>query len=308
MNFTLHQLRIFLEVVASKNISRAADKLHMTQPAVSIQLKNLQDQFDIPLTEIIGKRLYVTEFGFELAKMAEDILAGISTIEHKTMLYKGLLAGKLKIAAVSTGKYILPYYLSDFLSQHAHVELLLDVSQRENAVQSLEDNTVDFALVSIVPENLEVEEEVLIPNKLFMVASPEFVLPEDVITDSRLLDHIPIIFREKGSGTRLLLQQYLDRSHTQPKVKLELTSTEAVKQAVVAGLGVSVLSIFSMHYELKEKVIQIIPFKGFPLKSTWRLIWLKKKKLSPVAQAYLDFIRKEKNDITRRRFSWVDEY
>lgn len=307
MNFTLHQLRIFLEVVSSQSVTKAAEKLHMTQPAVSIQLRNLQNQFDIPLTEVIGKRLHVTEFGHELAQIANGILTDISAIEQRTMQYKGLLAGKLRISSVSTGKYILPYYLSGFMRQHPHVELLLDVSQRLSAIRSLEENTVDFALVSVLPDNLEVEEEMLLSNKLYMVAAGDFALPSQTSANLSLLDQVPLIYREEGSGTRMLLEQYMDQLHVKPKVRLELTSTEAVKQAVIAGLGISVLSVFSMHYELKESALQLIPFQGFPLESQWRLVWLKKKKLSPVAEAYLRFIREEKATIYEKWFGWVKE-
>jgi DNA-binding transcriptional LysR family regulator len=280
----------------------------MTQPAVSIQLKNLQDQFEIPLTEVIGRKLHVTDFGFELAAIAEDILNNVSTIQHKALSFKGLLAGKLSIASVSTGKYIMPYFLSDFLKKHPHIDLRLDVSQREKVIKSLEENSVDFALVSVAPENLEVNQEILMPNKLFLVAPGEIELPEQSLPDSAQLGNIPIIFREKGSGTRLVLEQYLDKFHVNPMVKLELTSTEAVKQAVIAGLGVSVLSVFSIRYELMEKALKIIPYKGFPLLSEWRLIWLKEKKLSPVAQAYLAFIRREKSAIFQQKFSWVNGF
>ena len=175
-------------------------------------------------------------------------------------------------------------------------------------VKCLEDNTAEFALISVVPEHLEVEEEILLPNKLFMVSSSEHAMSEQLFSDTIQLNQVPIIYREKGSGTRILLEQHMDRLQVKPKVKLELTSTEAVKQAVIAGLGVSVLSIFSMRYELAEKAVQIVPFKGFPLSSHWRLVWLKKKRLSPVGQAYLDYIREEKSLINEKQFSWANDY
>jgi DNA-binding transcriptional LysR family regulator len=153
-----------------------------------------------------------------------------------------------------------------------------------------------------------VNQEVLMPNKLFLVAPKVFHLPDHKGANAGSFSDVPIIFREKGSGTRLVLEQYMNKIHVHPKVKLELTSAEAVKQAVIAGLGMSVLSIFSIHLELMNKALKIVPFKGFPLVNQWRLVWNKDKKLSPVAQAYLAFIKKEKAAIVEKKFSWMHNF
>ncbi|MFN5506326.1 MAG: LysR family transcriptional regulator, partial [Flavobacteriia bacterium] len=154
MNYTLNQLRIFLKIVQKESITRAAEALFLTQPAVSIQLKNFQDQFDIPLTEIVNKKLYVTDFGREVAAAAEKILEEVYAINYKTSQYKGQLSGRLRISVVSTGKYIIPYLLTDFLKTHPGVELVLDVSNRANVTLNLERNETDFSLVSVLPERL----------------------------------------------------------------------------------------------------------------------------------------------------------
>ena len=308
MNFTLHQLKVFSQVVNSRSVSKAADLLHMTQPAVSIQLKNFQNQFEIPLTEVIGRKLHVTDFGIEMARIAEEILQNVSEIQQKTQIYKGLLAGALKVDSVSTGKYILPHYITGFLQRNPYVDLNLEVSQREKVLKSLEENKVDFALVSIKPENLEVQEESLMPNYLFLVASGEFLQANAGVKEQLLFQKTPVIFREKGSGTRRILEQYMDKYQVKPQVKFELTSTEAVKQAVIAGLGISVLSVYSMKFELKENILSILSFPGFPLQNHWRLIWLKDKKLSPVALAYLNYIRNEKAKIYEKNFKWAEKY
>jgi DNA-binding transcriptional LysR family regulator len=309
MNFTLHQLKVFTQIVKSRSVSKAAELLHMTQPAVSIQLRNLQDQFEIPLTEVIGRKLHITDFGFEMARQAEEILQSVAEIQQKAQQYKGLLAGALRIDSVSTGKYILPHFLTGFLKKNPYIDLSLEVSQRENVIRSLEENRVDFALVSVVPEHLEVNEEQLMPNRLFLVASAGFSVQEADTEEPVPWQHLPIILREKGSGTRWILEQHIHRHHINPpQVKFELASTEAVKQAVVAGLGVSVLSVYAMKFELKENILSVIPFPGFPLLNQWRLIWLKDKKLSPVAQAYLEYIRTEKGRIYENNFKWAEAY
>lgn len=305
MNFTLHQLNIFQTVVRLKSITKAAEVLHMTQPAVSIQLKNLQDQFDIPLTEVIGRQLYITDFGLELATITEKILVDVDTIQHKMRAYKGILSGTLRMAGVSTGKYIMPYFLSDFMEEYQAIDLVLDVTNRGKVIESLAKNEVDFAVVSVLPAQLEVEEEKLMPNKLLFIGSPGRPWPPE--NDAEFAS-IPLIHREEGSGTRMIIDAYFQEMKVTPKVRLTLTSSETVKQAVIAGLGVAALSVFSLRNELERGEVQILPLNGFPLLSEWRLIWLKNKRLSPVCKAYLDFIRTHKNAIFDRHFSWTNQY
>lgn len=280
----------------------AARELFMSQPAISIQLRNFQSQFDIPLTEIIGRRLHITDFGYEIAKIAKDIIEKSSSIESKLLAYKGLLAGKLKMVSVSTGKYILPYFLTDFVKEHQGVDLNMQVCHRQKALQLLESNEAEIALVSVKPDELDVEEEVLMPNLLFLVGPGNM----DLKKGETGIQDLQAIYREKGSGTIIMLEKYMADNHPAPKIKLELTSTEAVKQAVMAGLGVSILSIFCMHYELQERNIRIIKADDFPLVSEWRFIWLKDKSLSPVAQAFIKHVRAEKENILARHFSWVE--
>jgi len=165
MHYTLNQLQVFLKVVQTESVTKASEELFLTQPAVSIQLKNFQDQFDIPLTEVVGRKLYVTDFGKEIAVAAENILNQVHAINNKTLAYKGQLAGRLKISVVSTGKYVMPYFLTDFIKKNNGVDLLMDVTNKNKVIESLEKNEVDFALVSILPSKLNVEKLDLLQNK-----------------------------------------------------------------------------------------------------------------------------------------------
>lgn len=295
MNYTLHQLQIFLQVVRQKSITKAAEELHMTQPAVSIQLKNFQNQFDIPLTEVIGKKLYVTDFGRSVAEIAENVLREADALINKTKDYHGLLTGNLRISSASTGKYVIPYFLSKFLHRHSSIELKLDVSNKTTVLKNLENNEIDFALVSVLPSTLNVEQEILLQNKLFLVNSTKKLQPNR-----------PLIYREAGSATRSAMDQYF-QDHTTRK-SIELTSNEAVKQAVIAGLGYSIIPLIGIKNELSNKQLFIIPSKGLPIVTHWRLIWLKNKKLSPVAIAYLEYIRAEKDMITEKQFAWYSNF
>ena len=291
MNYTLHQLLIFLEVVKKQSITKAAAAMYMTQPALSIQLKNFQNQFDIPLTEVIGKQLYVTDFGKSIAEIAENVIQEADAIKYKTKEYSDLLAGKLRISSASTGKYVIPYFLSGFQKRYSGIDIILDVSNKTTVVQNLKDNEVDFALVSVVPEGIDIEEELLLENKIFKVSNKNISTKES-----------PLIFREDGSATRMAMDQYYKKAKERKSIKL--TSNEAVKQAVIAGLGNSLIPLIGIKNELNNGELHIIPSKGLPIVTSWRLIWLKKKKLSPIALTYLDFLRENKEDIIQRKFDW----
>lgn len=307
MNYTLHQLQVFLKVTQTKSITKAAEELHLTQPAVSIQLKNLQDQFEIPLTEVVGRQLYVTEFGKEIAIAAENILNEVYAINYKTSAFKGQVTGRLKISVVSTGKYVMPYFLSDFMKEHQGVELLMDVTNKNKVMESLENNEVDFALVSILPTTLNVEKLDLLQNKLYLVGNSSPILSKKT-TVKGIFEKLPIIFREKGSGTRQTMEAFFNRNEIAVLKKMELSSNEAVKQALLAGLGYSIMPLIGIRNELQNKELQIIPVKGLPITTTWRIVWLKGKKLSPVSAAYLTYLQQNIANIVQHKFTWYEQY
>ncbi len=307
MNYTLHQLQVLWKITQTKSITKAAEELHLTQPAVSIQLRNFQDQFEIPLTEVIGRKLYVTDFGKEIASAAETIINEVYAINYKTQAFKGQLSGRLKLSVVSTGKYVMPYYLSEFMKNNIEVELEMDVTNKSKVLKSLKKNEIDFALVSILPNDIAVESMPLLDNKLFLVGN-RFT---EINQDSSLLNYVanqPLIYRELGSATRLSMENFLDKTGINPNMKIQLTSNEAVKQSVIAGLGLSIMPLIGLKNELENGDIKIIPVKNLPIISTWRLIWLKGKKLSPVAKAYLEFVYLKNEDIKINHFSWINYY
>jgi DNA-binding transcriptional LysR family regulator len=306
MNFTLHQLRVFLVVTEKKSITLAARELNMTQPAVSIQLKNLQDQFDLPLTEVIGRKLYITDFGREIERIAHRVLDEVAAIKDHSLRYQGILSGKLRISTVSTGKYIMPYFLKKFLSEHPQVELEMEVSNMNKVLEGLRNNEVDVALVTVLPTDIDLFEEVLMPNRLFLMGSTENILPTQSTTGSSLFKDLPLIYREEGSGTRHTMQQYFQKANINPRIGLSLASNEAVKQAVLAGLGYSVLPLVSVGDELKLNKLSVIPVKGFPLRSEWRLVWLQKKQVTSVAAAFLHYMRENKQAIYEKHFAYLE--
>lgn len=307
MNYTLHQLQIFLKIAEFKSITKASEALHLTQPAVSIQLKNFQDQFPIPLTEVVGRQLYITDFGMEIANASEKILNEVNNINYKTFAYKGQLTGRLKISIVSTGKYVMPFFLSDFMKDHSGVDLIMDVTNKSRVVESLELNEVDFALVSVLPKKLKIDKVPLMQNNLFFVASSQLVIKKS-LSRKKLFEEFPLIYREPGSATRNAMETFILKNKFSVSKKMELTSNEAVKQAVLSGLGCSIMPIIGIRNEIKNKELQIVPVKGLPISTEWNLIWLKSKKLSPVALAYLDFLNLKKDGIIKQMFTFSNDF
>lgn len=307
MHYTLNQLQIFLKVVQTESVTKASQELHLTQPAVSIQLKNFQDQFDIALTEVIGRKLHITDFGREIAEAAENIIQQVNAINFKTLAYKGQLTGKLKISVVSTGKYVLPYFLANFMKQHTGIELIMDVTNKTKVIESLENNEVDFALVSILPTTLHLEKLDLLQNKLYLIGNAKNRFKKGISTKEIFKD-LPLIFREKGSGTRQTMESFIESNNISVLKKMELTSNEAVKQALLADFGYSIMPLIGVKNELHNNELQIIPIKGLPIKTTWSLVWLKGKKHSPVSLSFLNYLKKEKSHIVRDTFSWYEEY
>jgi DNA-binding transcriptional LysR family regulator len=302
MNYTLNQLQIFLKISQTVSITKAAEELHLTQPAVSIQLKNFQDQFDIPLTEHIGRKIYITEFGKKIAEAAENIINEVNTINYQTAAFKGLLTGKLKISVVSTGKYVMPFFLTEFINKNPNVEIQMDVTNKSKVVESLELNEVDFALVSILPTKLDLEKIDLLENNLYLVGSgTDYAsIPSDT---KEMFEKLPLIFRESGSGTRLTMEQFIEKQNLNIRKMMELTSNEAVKQAVLAGLGFSIMPIIGISDEINSGKLKIIPVDGLPLKTMWQITWQKNKKPSPVFQAYLKFLTENKASIITKYFT-----
>jgi DNA-binding transcriptional LysR family regulator len=303
----LNQLRIFLKIVQTESITKASEELHLTQPAVSIQLKNFQEQFEIPLTEIIGKKIFITDFGREIGEAAESILNEVYAINHKADAYKGFLTGRLKISVASTGKYVIPYLLSPFLKKYKNIELLLDVTNKTKVIESLVKNEIDFALVSVLPEKLNFQKIKLMPNKLFLVGNKEKSF-DPVSNDKSILESIPLIFREEGSATRDAMEKYIDKIQLTGIKKMEFVSNETIKQAIIAGLGYSIMPMIGLRNELSNDQLQIIPMEGLPLCTDWYLIYLDNKKLSPIAKTFVDYIEKEKGKIIKENFSWVENY
>lgn len=307
MNFTIHQLILLTRVAEYQSITKAAEALHLTQPAVSIQLKKLQEQFPVPLFHIRSKRLFMTDFGAELVQSSLEVIRKLEELHYRAKGSSGSLSGKLKLSIVSTGKYIMPYFLESFLTQHPEVELRMDVTNKAGVIQALEHSDAEMALVSALPRQLKIAELPLLHNHLYLVAGKT----TPVETRQHTLEDLKgmsLIFRETGSATRMAMEQVFERKKVGGQKELELTTNEAIKQAIIAGLGCSVMPLIGLKNELQNGDVQIIPVNGLPLVTQWRLIWLSTRTLSPVAKAYTMHVTKEREAIYKAHFSWTEQY
>lgn len=283
MNFTLHQMRVFHAVAETGSVTRAGDMLYLSQPAVSVQLRNFSRCFGSPLYEWVGKRLVLTELGERVLEDAREILNRAEQLGEQAQTDG--LTGKIAIASVSTGKYLLPRFLADFAASHPAVALQLTVTNRQSVLQSLAEGEMDYAFVSRMPAHLECESLELLPNRLFIVAPAGWEIPREDEALNSWLEASPFIMREPGSGTRQAMERFLQARGVSPWSPFELATNEAVKQAVVAGMGISLMAEAGFQAELRLGQIEVMPV-GEEMDLAWRLIRLKTKPISPLREHF----------------------
>jgi len=302
MNYTFHQLKIFVKVAELQSITRAAEELHLTQPAVSIQLKKLQDQFELPLTEVIGRQLFITDFGEEIAKRGRKILNEADDIKYTLDRYKGLLTGKIKISIVSTAKYAIPYFLKPFMDLHSGIDISIDVSNKEKVVESLVKNDTDFAMISVLPENMKLNSIELMENRLYLAGNEDLNVD---ISKPKDLEKVTLLFREEGSATRRAMEHFLTANNVSVGKSIQLVSNEAIKQSIIAGIGVSVVPLIGLRTALKSEKIKIYPLEGLPIVTNWYLVSLQGKKLTPAQIALTQYFEANKAKTVNEHFSWT---
>lgn len=294
MNFTLHQLNVFGMVARHKSMTEAARQLHMTQPAVSIQIKQLQEAVDIPLVEVVGRKLYLTEAGKKLYQAYQAVDQELESFDAAISQLKGGLKGTLNISCASTAKYFLPYLLGEFKNRYPQVDIALKVTNRNEVLRHLSQNEYDLAVLSQVPEDSSTTAIPFLDNPLIIGAPVDHPLAKtnDVSLDQ--LQGQPFIYREKGSGTRMVMEEYLRDNGISPIPTMELGTNEAVKQAIRAGIGLSIVSELSLANEVTLNQISVLDMPDFPIITRWNVIYRNNKKLTPVTENFLSFLQ-EKN-------------
>lgn len=290
MNLTLRQLKVFESVARLLSFTRAAEELFLSQPAVSIQVKQLEESVGLPLFEHIGKKVHLTEVGREVHQCARAVFQQLEEMEEAVNAMKGVSAGRLDIAVASTVNYFAPRLLAVFSQRYPGVELTLEVTNRENLVRLLEANEKDMVLMGQPPEKLDLEAEPFMENPLVVIAPPGHPLEnERSIPPQRLSEEI-FVMREPGSGTRLAMERFFQDQGLTIRTGMEMTRNEAIKQAVRSGMGLGVVSMHTIDLELETDSLRVLDVDGLPIPRKWFIVHRRNKRLSPSAQAFRDFV------------------
>ncbi|MFA5170505.1 MAG: LysR substrate-binding domain-containing protein [Sulfuriferula sp.] len=305
---TLHQLKIFEVVARNLSYTRAAEELHLTQPTVSIQLKQLTDIVGLSLLEQVGKRIFLTDAGHELLKLCHNIFDGIARFEMMTSDIKGVKAGKLRIAAISTSKYFVPRLLGPFYAQFPGIEISLKVTNRERLLQRLSNNEDDLYILGQPPEHMDIKLEPFLENPLVVLAPHNHPLAGQKNISAARIAEEPFLIRESGSGTRLATEKFFNKQKLTINVRMELGSNEAIKQAVAGGLGIAVLSAHTLALERNTDELTVLDVEGFPIKRNWYVAYPTGKQLSIVASTFLDFLRTESKPMAERYMQGLPNY
>ncbi len=290
MHMTLRQLTLFKAVAEHLSFTRAAADLSLTQPAVSIQIKQLESNVGMPLFEQIGKKIYLTDAGRELYATCHDIFARLEALEMSLSELQGAIKGQLKLSVVTTATYFTPHLFSEFLRLYPEVNIRLNVTNRIHILERLANNEDDLVVMGQVPEQLNVQAHQFLENPLMIIAHPQHQLVGKKRIPLAALAEETFLVREIGSGTRLAMERCFASHHVELKTGMELGSSEAIKQGVIAQLGLSVLSQHTLTLELASGVIRLLDVENFPLIRHWYIVHLTEKKLSLVARTFLNFL------------------
>ncbi|HVW64490.1 MAG TPA: LysR family transcriptional regulator [Nitrosospira sp.] len=293
LHLTLRQLKVFESVARNLSFSRAAEELHLTQPAVSMQIKLLEDSVELPLFEQLGKKIYLTDAGRELYQYSKAISQQLADMELALDELKGLERGKLHISVVSTANYFAPHLLAKFCQRYNRVTVSLNVSNRETVLKHLADNLTDLAIMGLPPDDLDIVSESFMENPLVVIAPPGHSLCKVRKIPIKRLERETFLLREPGSGTRSAMERFFATHHISINKGMETDTNEAIKQAVQAGMGLGIMSLRTAELELETGRLKVLDVQDFPIMRHWHVVHRKNKRLSSVAQAFKEFLLKE---------------
>jgi DNA-binding transcriptional LysR family regulator len=293
MNVTFRQLRVFLALAETGSVSATARAMHVTQPTVSVQLREISEAVGLLLYEVVGRKLFLTEAGHRLAAAARTMAQVWEAFGQEVDALKGLSRGRLRLAVVSTAKYFMPRLVGSFCRKHPGIDVSLEILNRDGVVLRLRENLDDFYIMSMPPADIDLSDEVLMANPLVVIAPAADPLARDPLVPLRALAGRRFILREKGSGTRMAVDRHFRSVRFRPDVRMELGSNEAVKESVAGGLGLGVISRHALHGHQRENGVRILNVEGFPLPSVWHIVHPASRKLSPVALAFKQHVLRE---------------
>jgi LysR family transcriptional regulator, low CO2-responsive transcriptional regulator len=287
---TLRQFRVFEAVARHLSFSRAAEELHLSQPAVSMQVKGIEKILGLPLTEQLGKKIFLTEAGREVLHASRTITARLDDLQANLAQLQGINSGRLNLAVTSTVNAVATNILVRFRGQHPGVSIHLGVANRELVLEQLTANRIDLAIMGQVPDGLELEATRILDNPLVAIAPPDHAFVRAKKLSLRELASEPFLVREAGSGTRAVMTRFFAEKGLDLRSSMEMSSNEAIKLAVQAGLGLGILSLQTLELELAQKRLAVLNVEGFPIMRHWYVVHRADKRLSPAAQAFKDFV------------------
>jgi len=290
LHITLRQLKVFDAVALHTSYSRAAEYLHLSQPAVSMQIKQLEEAVGLPLFDQIGKKIYMTEAGHELQRYSSHILQQLTEAESVFSDMKGLRQGKLMITVATTASYFMPQLLGEFNRRFPGITISLDVANREVLLQRLARNETDVAIMGRPPAGLGLEAVSFMENPLVVIAPPQHPLAREQAIPLSRLQQETFLVREQGSGTRIAMERFFSEQGIRLSKGSEMSTNEAIKQAVQAGMGLGILSLNTVTLELETHRLTVLDAEGFPILRHWYVVHREGKRLSTVAQAFKMFL------------------
>ncbi|HKK14272.1 MAG TPA: LysR family transcriptional regulator [Gammaproteobacteria bacterium] len=299
MNITLRQLSIFEAAARHQSFTRASEELHLTQPAVSMQIKQLEQTVGLPLFEQLGKRVYLTEAGQELYRYSRSITAALTELDQVFEDMRGVKRGRLSVAVASTANYFVPRLLATFCQRHPGVTVSIDVTNRKQLLQRLLENQTDLVIMGQPPGDIDLVAEVFLQNPLVVIAPPGHPLGKAGRVPLERLRDETFLVREQGSGTRSAMERFFARHGVTLSTPMELSSNEAIKQAVQAGLGLGLLSLHTLELELILDRVVVLNVEDFPILRHWYIVYRQGKRLSAVAQAFREFVLTEAGDMLK---------
>ena len=283
MNVSFRQLRLFLALAETGSVTAAAKATHVTQPTASMRLKELSDAIGLPLFEVVAKKVRLTDAGRDLAATAREIQNTWEIYEQQLSALKGLARGKLRIAVVSTAKYFIPRLLGTFCNKYPDIEVSLEIQNRNGVLTRMRENLDDLYIMSMPPTDLEIEDHIFMDNPLVVISSADHVLTKLKKLELNDLASQKFILRERGSGTRMAVDNYFKNRQFKPDLRMELGSNEAIREAVAGNLGIGVISKHALTESVNRKDIKILSVENFPIQSAWHIVSRKGKHLPPIA-------------------------
>jgi DNA-binding transcriptional LysR family regulator len=293
----LPQLAVFEAVARLGSVTRAAEALHLAQPTVSTQIRKLADALELQLFEQVGRKIHLTAAGQVLLEGCEELFGTFSRLEDNLAALRGLKAGRLRLACSTTGKYFAPRLLAHFVERHPGIEVSLQIHNRQGMIERLARNEDDLYIFSNPPSDQDLVMQPIMDNPMVVFARADHPLAQRRGIDFTEVANEPFLMREAGSGTRMVAWEAFDRHGLEPRVRMELSANEAVRQGILAGLGISILSRYTLGLDTENPNLAVLDVTGFPIMRRWQLVYPVGKQISPAARAFMDLVRLESTSL-----------